>query len=698
MIFASASCVVNEDNKLQFVTEGAKQYLQFRGGDADLVIFNLIPIQLQAELKAVMYKVRRINKQISGNIHLIDFAEESHRIQIVVSPLKKLDLNWLIVSFVLHATAEKLIAGSDENENFPQRVKQLEQELTVTQESLQTVIQELETANFELQGSNEELQIFNEELQSSNEELQTTNEELQSTNEELQSTNEELLTVNDELQQKNILLSRLAEDFKNLYTSAGIPFLILDENNFVTRFHPELVALLNIDNLSVGAHLTNIAFPLAMPFLLDKIDKAIRSENIYSEVIDLSGNTYNLTIRPFYSQKQLVSGTIFTFVDISEHTLLQKALKKSQTFLANLFDNLGSAVITIDMDGKITSSNQNAVDMFGYSHDDIIGLPVEKIMSQGTGEAISAYLKTGRPSFIDDLRQGAGIRHSDEVFPFGLHLSEMKQEGETTFSAIFEDLTEKRALEKQVSEQEASAYITLNSIHDAVLRLDSEWNVIYLNQAAKTLIVTDDNDDLINQPIKQVLRLFDESSLSPINLESCLENDSEQVAILICNEDKKFVEFQISAFGVLSELDLTGYVLVLRDATERKQIEKKIQWENMHDPLTGLINRNELLNRLEQAIIKTQKFDQTHALLFLDLDQFKVVNDTCGHLAGDELLRQLSHDLSSTVRSRDVLARLGGDEFAILVENCPVEQAEYIAENILKKIECFRFTYDNKLS
>ncbi len=137
----------------------------------------------------------------------------------------------------------------------------------------------------------------------------------------------------------------------------------------------------------------------------------------------------------------------------------------------------------------------------------------------------------------------------------------------------------------------------------------------------------------------------------------------------------------------------------LRDAETRRarrKAEEEIRRLAFHDPLTGLVNRREFEQRLNRALANAREHDTTHALLYLDLDQFKIINDTCGHVAGDELLRQLAILFQSHVRDSDTLARLGGDEFGILLESCPLEQAEKIAEGIRNAIAGFRFVWKEK--
>jgi len=141
---------------------------------------------------------------------------------------------------------------------------------------------------------------------------------------------------------------------------------------------------------------------------------------------------------------------------------------------------------------------------------------------------------------------------------------------------------------------------------------------------------------------------------------------------------------------------ITHFVAMQEDITESRRINAEITHQASHDVLTGLINRAEFERRLERVVQTAQDDNSTHALCFLDLDQFKVVNDSSGHVAGDELLRQLGTMLRSHVRQRDTLARIGGDEFAILMEHCELEQATRAAEEVRVLIENFQFNWEDR--
>ena len=139
-----------------------------------------------------------------------------------------------------------------------------------------------------------------------------------------------------------------------------------------------------------------------------------------------------------------------------------------------------------------------------------------------------------------------------------------------------------------------------------------------------------------------------------------------------------------------------GVVLVFKDVTDSRRMQKMMVHQATHDPLTGLVNRTEFEERLDTALQSAKDFENTHALLFLDLDQFKIVNDSAGHVAGDELLKQISALLAGQLRGRDTLGRLGGDEFSVLLENCPLSKASKVADMLIKVIREYRFVWDQK--
>ncbi|MCP4126440.1 MAG: diguanylate cyclase [Gammaproteobacteria bacterium] len=151
-----------------------------------------------------------------------------------------------------------------------------------------------------------------------------------------------------------------------------------------------------------------------------------------------------------------------------------------------------------------------------------------------------------------------------------------------------------------------------------------------------------------------------------------------------------------SAFPLDEDGDSAGAVVVFHDITKQQTERKVLEHQASHDPLTGLVNRREFERRLERAIETAREQDKEHVLLYLDLDDFKLVNDTVGHQAGDELLRRIATKIGGMMRERDTLARLGGDEFAVLLEHCFMEVALRISSEIIDVVCREKFSWDGK--
>ncbi|HEX7639565.1 MAG TPA: EAL domain-containing protein, partial [Burkholderiaceae bacterium] len=142
--------------------------------------------------------------------------------------------------------------------------------------------------------------------------------------------------------------------------------------------------------------------------------------------------------------------------------------------------------------------------------------------------------------------------------------------------------------------------------------------------------------------------------------------------------------------------DVLGVVIVFHDVSEQRRLSGEMNWRATHDALTGLVNRAEFEARLKRLLEKAHEDDSEHALLYIDLDQFKLVNDACGHAVGDQLLQQVARLLADSVRARDTVARLGGDEFAIVMEHCGIEQAQRAAQGICDRMDDFRFVHEGR--
>ena len=262
-----------------------------------------------------------------------------------------------------------------------------------------------------------------------------------------------------------------------------------------------------------------------------------------------------------------------------------------------------------------------------------------------------------------------------------------------------------RALERISNElytEKERAETTLHSISDAILLSDAKGHLIYCNLPAEK-ILGKPLAELKDQPISKLLHLTDKST--GLEISCVLSETLNSGTITTCTESSMLdipgnlkiavEERSVPIFD--SKNCLVGGVLCLRDVTIAREYLERRSWEASHDSLTGLINRREFENRITEAIDSASQDGQQHVICYMDLDRFKIVNDSCGHAAGDDLLQQLTRMMRSHVRENDALARLGGDEFGLLLEGCKEEEGELIAKALHSAVDEFQFSWENQV-
>lgn len=281
-------------------------------------------------------------------------------------------------------------------------------------------------------------------------------------------------------------------------------------------------------------------------------------------------------------------------------------------------------------------------------------------------------------------------------------LCHRNRDGEVDFfSTIARDITDRKALERRLRDEKERAEVTLGSIGDAVVRTDSNGMIEFLNPVAEQLLGVP-TDEVAGRPISNVLALVHETTREALEnpVEICLREGRmvgrSNLSLLVRPDGREFAIDDSAAPIRDADGGVIGAVLVFHDVSRARTLARQLAHQASHDFLTGLVNRHEFERRVGRALQRAQQEAITHALCFLDLDQFKVVNDTCGHGAGDELLRQLANALGKKVRRRDTLARLGGDEFGVLLEHCPPGQATRVAHELLEAVQEFRFVWEGK--
>jgi diguanylate cyclase (GGDEF)-like protein/PAS domain S-box-containing protein len=247
------------------------------------------------------------------------------------------------------------------------------------------------------------------------------------------------------------------------------------------------------------------------------------------------------------------------------------------------------------------------------------------------------------------------------------------------------------------------AMVTLDAMAESVITVDAEGRIDYINHAAETLL-SQRFDQVMGKSFPEVASLVDEADRRSLGdpVRKALTTGGRVTmgrrAVLVPSNagPERSVEISVTPLRFDGK-DILGLVLVLHDTSELRGLNRQMTYQASHDPLTGLVNRREFERRLQEAMDSAQTGNVGHALCYLDLDRFKVVNDTCGHTAGDNMLREVASLFKEAVRDSDTVGRIGGDEFALLLVGCPLEKARQIADDVVRSVNDYRFVWKDKI-
>ena len=247
------------------------------------------------------------------------------------------------------------------------------------------------------------------------------------------------------------------------------------------------------------------------------------------------------------------------------------------------------------------------------------------------------------------------------------------------------------------------AMATLDAMGESVITVDAEGRIDYVNASAETLL-GQRPEQIIGKTFPEVASLVDEGDRhslgDPVRMALTsggrVSMGRRAVLVPLHGGIERSVELSVTPLLSDSKTHL-GLVLVLHDTSELRGLARQMTYQASHDALTGLVNRREFERRLQEAMDSAQTGDAAHALCYLDLDRFKVVNDTCGHTAGDNMLREVASIIKEAVRDSDTVGRIGGDEFALLLVGCPLEKARQIADDVVRSVGDYRFVWKDKI-
>lgn len=394
-----------------------------------------------------------------------------------------------------------------------------------------------------------------------------------------------------------------------------------------------------------------------------------------------------------------VSGAI---ARLAQQQQAQAALQNSEARFHAFMNHSPAMIFMKNQVGHYVYLNLPFEQAFNLKKDALVGKSdtdcfPEKVAQHVRENDRRVLLKNKEEEVVERVPTPDGVDRCWQVlkFPFA------DSGGERFVGGVAIDITQQKLAGEKLIEAQELARITLQSIGDAVITTNAAGLVQYLNPVAEQLTRWT-QAAAHNQPISKVFKIIHQathqSAGSPV--EQALR-DRQAVGLnsytTLVTRDGHKLSIENSAAPIQTDTGrLIGAVMVFRHVSKSRQLTQQLSWQATHDVSTGLLNRREFELRLRQAVDNARAHHKVHALCYFDLDNFKIINNTCGHAAGDELLKQVSTLLVAHIRMTDTLARLGGDEFGLLLEYCQMDQAQQIVHKLRERLKSLRFIYEGR--
>ncbi len=360
--------------------------------------------------------------------------------------------------------------------------------------------------------------------------------------------------------------------------------------------------------------------------------------------------------------------------------------------------------IVIIHDEKILLANESAASLVGLDAAQLVGREIADLV---------------KPAYRALFRKTVATRLAGENAPRRIEMqlingnqtglwveaqsSNIEFHGHRAILTIARDVSHRKSLEVSLSRSKRQAQYTLESISEGVITTDNDGRIDYMNLAAETLTGTN-RDDAAGHRVGELFTLVDDADRRPLGdpVERCLAMrrrvNMGRRAVMVSGDGEHEHSVEITASPVRGPSNsISGTVVVFHDVGELRGLTRKMSYQATHDPLTGLINRREFERRLDEAMDTAHSEESVHIIYYMDLDRFKAVNDSCGHLAGDNMLREVAALIKDQVRDSDFVGRLGGDEFGALLIGCPIQKARQIATDICNAVAAYRFVWKDKI-
>jgi two-component system, chemotaxis family, CheB/CheR fusion protein len=654
-----------------------ERYLQFPAGAVRLNLGDVIVPALRGELLTLLHRCRQTDKAQRGRRRKV----AKGWVRAFVEPQQEVGATYYLVLL----TPERVIKGDEAPSVAVDQ--EVENELFATREHMQTLVEEMATAN-------EEMQALNEEVQASNEELQAANEELEATNEELQATNEELITLNDELNAKTQELSIITSEYSHLYDAIEFPILVFDFSISLIRFNASAARRFDLRPTMLRQHVSRLRLLTGGEYDLEQILIRVSANSTPEEArVTQDGRSLRLAVTPGLDPAGQVATLVVTLIDITDITEALAKLAESQVRLSALMEKTTVIFAMKEPNGAYVFANRRFIEYFGinagYAGKTDFSLLPQPLAADLWALDMTALRRRVPVPGEHVIEHPEGRRYLRSV-----HQALFDDEGApTAFITEAEDVTDRKHAEEQMR---ITARV-FDKAGEAIVVTDSRAIIRTVNTAFSA-ITGYSREEAIGQPVNILKSGRHTAEFYRLMWEALVHGGFWQGEIWNKRKNGEIYPEWLTINRIDNEHGETEhYVSVFSDITQIKDSQRKAEYLATHDPLTGLPNRALFHDRLRHALAQARRKKNRVTLLFIDLDNFKTINDTLGHDIGDELLKQAANRLREVVRDMDTVARLGGDEFTAVLVECDAEAADLVARRIVDDMSTSFDVHDRKL-
>ncbi|MHB0971922.1 MAG: PAS domain S-box protein [Thermoanaerobaculia bacterium] len=478
-------------------------------------------------------------------------------------------------------------------------------------------------------------------------------------------------------------------------TADGI--LVVDHTGKIITYNARLLDLWRIDAASMPEWFDDLMSDVVVNQLRDPLAFLAHARELRHKPLDKSFDTIELTDGRVYERFSLPQridgvpvGRVWSFRDITEKLRAEEALRGSEQRYRLLFERNLAGVYRNTLDGKVLDANDSCARMFGFdSREELLSRPADEFYydADDRKRLVDDLLKAGTLSNYEVCLRRRDGRSVWALENMTLIYDESGQPTEMEGTLI--EITARKRAEEALRESEERYRLMAENSTDIISRHTLEGIFLYASPASRSLLGYPP-EQLVGKSLADLTHPDDLARVAELQSAWEAGDAPSGISYRIRRADGPYIWLETTSRPLRNPEtgQLLEIIAVSRDITERKEAEERIEYQAFHDALTGLPNRRLFKDRLTVALAHARRMETRLAVMFLDLDQFKYVNDTLGHSAGDLLLVEVADRLREAIREEDTVSRLGGDEFTLLLVDVTTEDAAIrIASKILRAVE-----------